>query len=305
MPAYAGEDVYDLLRGTNSRNPYPASASQNPLLSGIVAQQQAANQANRPSSLREEAFKDLLNKTFPMKPEQIRELHQHHDREQQAIRSSPFAPPQPVSSTLTIDLSPGATPPVIRLATGFVTSMVFLDTTGQPWPVTDYSLGNPEGFNIKWDNKTNTLFIQSVQDHVTGNMAVRLANLDTPLMISIVTGQKDVDYRVDLQVPGFGPNASSPSFDSPMPQAASNALLSALDGVPPAGSIELKINSAYGRVWSYNGKLLFRTKLTLLSPAWSSSVSGADGTKVYELTQTPLLLVSHAGKPVKIELSGL
>jgi len=180
-----------------------------------------------------------------------------------------------------------------------------MDSTGQPWPVSDYNLGNPTGFNIKWDNKTNTLFIQSTKDHITGNMAVRLAELETPIMISIVTGQKDVDYRIDFQVPGNGPNALAPVLDNGLPPAASQALLSALDGVPPHGSIELNMAKEYGRAWAYGGKLLFRTKLTLLSPAWNSSISGPDGTKVYELMQTPLILASQNGKTIKIELTGL
>ena len=184
--------------------------------------------------------------------------------------------------------------------------MVFLDSTGQPWPVLDYDIGNPNGFNIKWDSKTNTLFMQSLKDHINGNMAVRLVTMPTPVMISLVTGQKDVDYRIDIQVPGQGPNATAPVMDNPIPTAgASQILMSALDGVPPAGSIELNVAKEYGRAWIFGGKLIFRTKLTLLSPAWSASVSGPDGTRVYELMQTPLILASKNGKTIKIELTGL
>jgi len=300
LSATAYADVYDVLRSTKP----PQNLTYNDV-QGPVAGDLGPTTVKATTTLRDEAFKELLNKTFPLKPAQIEELHREYDKSQVAINATPNAPPQPISSTLTIDLSPGATPPIIRLATGFVTSIVFMDSTGQAWPVADYNLGNPGGFNIKWDNKTNTLFIQSTKDHITGNMAVRLAELETPIMISIVTGQKDVDYRIDFQVPGNGPNATAPVLDHALPQAASHALLSALDGVPPVGSIELKMAKDYGRAWAYNGKLLFRTKLTLLSPAWSSSVSSADGTKVYELMQTPLILASLNGKTIKIELTGL
>jgi len=75
--------------------------------------------------------------------------------------------------------------------------------------------------------------------------------------------------------------------------------------VPPTDSIELKVSGEHGRAWLYNNKLIFRTKLTLLSPAWSSSVSSPDGTKVYELMRTPLILASQNGKPIKIELTGM
>lgn len=306
---YAHADIYDVLRGTTPSQ----SLSYNEMQSNVASSAQAtitAQEADNsnvapPTTMRDEAFKELLNKTFPLKPQQIVELHKQLDDSQLAIQTSPTPPPQPISSTLTVDLSPGAPSPIVRLATGFVTSIVFSDSTGKPWPVADYSLGNPAGFNIKWDSKTNALFIQSTKEHITGNMAVRLAHLETPIMISLVTGQRDVDYRIDLQVPGSGPNAEAPVVDNAMPQSAQPALLNALDGVPPVGSIELNIAKEYGRAWAYNGKLLFRTKLTLLSPAWSASVSSSDGTRVYELMQTPLILASLNGKTIKIELTGL
>ncbi len=311
FPIYA--DIYDVLRGTpGGGNPTNLTYSdvQGPLpppgQTDATAAAPDQQPTYKPTTLRDEAFKELLNKTFPMLPSQIHELHKQYDQTQLAIHSTPGAPPQPISSTVTVDLSPGAIPPILRLATGFVTSIVFVDSTGQPWPVADYSLGNPAGFNIKWDNKTNTLFIQSLKDHISGNMAVRLGDLDTPIMISLVTGQKDVDYRVDMQVPGTGPNAEAPVLDNnSMSQGTSHALLAVLDGVPPSGSIELNVAKDYGRAWLYNGKLLFRTKLTVLSPAWSASVSSPDGTKVYELMNTPLILASQNGKTIKIELTGL
>lgn len=316
-------DIYDVLRGSgnNSNLTYndlqgaaaaaAAAGAVPPGAEGAAAASSdvdnAGGSANtfKPTTLRDEAFKELLNKTFPLRPDQIVSLHKSFDEEQLAINTTANAPPQPVSSTITVDLSPGSTPPIIRLATGFVTSIVFIDSTGQSWPVSDYSLGNPTGFNIKWDNKTNTLFLQSIKDHLSGNVAIRLADLDTPLMFSIVTGQKEVDYRVDVQVPGVGPNGEAAVLDASMPAAASGYMLAALDGVPPIGSIEVNVAKDYGRAWLYNGKLLFRTKLTILSPAWSATVSSPDGTKVYELMQTPLILASQNGKPIKIELSGL
>lgn len=261
--------------------------------------------APQPPTLRSQAFKQFLDKTYPLTPEQILEMHRLQDQAQQAAQTSAVTPPKPVSSTQTLDLSPGVLPPVVRLATGFVSSLVFVDATGQAWPIADYSIGNPKSFNIQWDKKTNSLFVQSTTPYVTGNLAVRLANLDTPVMISLVTGQKEIDYRVDLQVRGRGPNAIAPVGGQELPSPVSNNLLSILDGVPPSGSQELEVSQNAGRAWLHHGKLLFRTQLTVLSPAWSASVSSPDGTHVYELAQTPLILASQNGKPIKIELRGL
>lgn len=299
--SYAISNRYQALGNTNQ---YPTT-NQNQGSSAHDKATEDEHLTNKQPTIRDEAFKQLLNKTLPLRPEQIIELRKELDKSQQAVQTPANTPPQPMSSTLTVDLSPGATPPVVRLATGFVTSIVFVDATGQSWPVIDYSLGNPKNFNIQWDKKTNSLFIQSTAAYVTANLAVRLAELDTPIMISLVTSQREVDYRVDLQVLAHGPNALAPIVNDNLPNSTSTSLLSVLDGIPPTDSIELKLSGNYGRAWLYNNKLIFRTKLTLLSPAWTSSVSSLDGTKVYELMKTPLILVSQNGKPIKIELTGI
>lgn len=260
--------------------------------------------AKKAHTLRDQAFKQLLDKISPLTPEQIIEMRKQQDKTEQAIATEPNAPPRPVSSTLTIDLSPGFTPPVIRLSAGFVTSLVFVDSTGQPWPIADYSLGNPKNFNIQWDKKTNTLFIQSTNAYSSANLAIRLVSLETPVMLSLVSGQREIDYRVDLQVRARGPNALPLLVDNGVP-SLNTALLSVLDGVPPPGSQELEVSAGLGRAWLSNGKLIFRTQLTILSPAWSAAVSSPDGTRVYEMVQTPLILASQNGKPIKIELKGL
>ncbi|WP_306686756.1 DotH/IcmK family type IV secretion protein [Candidatus Coxiella mudrowiae] len=46
-----------------------------------------------------------------------------------------------------VNLSPGATPPIIRLSSGFVTSLVFLDSKGAPWRIQACDLGDPNSFN--------------------------------------------------------------------------------------------------------------------------------------------------------------
>jgi intracellular multiplication protein IcmK len=261
--------------------------------------------SDRPVTMRDRAFKQLLNKSMPMTPEQIIDYRKELFRSEQAVHTPPVAPPRPVSSTITLDLSPGIPPPVIRLAPGFVTSMVFLDSTGQPWPIADYSIGNAKQFNVQWDSKKNTLFIQSVTPFTSSNLALRLAELDTPLMISLVSGQKEVDYRTDIQVNSLGPNALAPLLDNDMPRSASALLLSVLDGVPPAGSKELSVDRCYGRAWVSGGRLLFRTRLTVLSPAWLATVSSPDGTRVYDMPRTPLILATQDGKTIRIELRGL
>lgn len=255
--------------------------------------------------IKTEAFERLLNTKIPLTPEQIIKFNQEYDKNQKAINTSPTLPPKPISSSIDIDLSPGSQPPVVRLAVGFVSSLIFLDATGQPWPIANYSLGNPENLNIQWDKTTNALFIQSTVPYVTANLAIRLSGLDTPIMISLVSGQRQVDYRVDFQIRARGPNATPQVSDSVYSNfSMPPSLLKVLDGIPPENSKELKVSNNYGRAWLFNNKIIFRTNLTVLSPAWNATISSADGTKVYEFMQTPLILASKDGRTIRIEISG-
>ena len=106
------------------------------------------------------AFKGLTRQLFPLSPERVIELKQMYDTSQFAAESPAGTPPKPTATSQFVNLSPGSTPPVIRLAQGFVSSLVFLDSTGAPWPISAYDLGDPSSFNIQWDKTGNTLMIK-------------------------------------------------------------------------------------------------------------------------------------------------
>lgn len=111
-----------------------------------------------------------------------------------------------------------------------------------------------------------------------------------------------MDVRVDLRIPGLGPNAT-PIFDG-LPGTQSPALLALLDGISPTGAKALKASACDDCVWLFGGKLYLRTSYTVLSPAWNSTLSSADGTHVYEMQPTPLILASYNGKTIKIKVEG-
>jgi intracellular multiplication protein IcmK len=203
-----------------------------------------------------------------------------------------------------VSLAPGATPPVIRLAAGFVSSLVFLDSTGEPWPIEAYDVGNPAAFNVQWNKKDNTMMIQAISQYKYGNLAVRLRGAKTPVMLTLIPGQKTVDYRVDLRVQGFGPNASIPTTTN-LPAKASSELINVLDGVPPAGSKSLTVKGGNAQAWLQGSRLFLRTRLTVISPSWESMMNSADGMHAYQMSKVPLVLVSQQGKIIQLHLEGL
>lgn len=264
-----------------------------------AAQRQAAAQ-------RDAVFDSILQKTLPMTPSQIERLHRMYDKTQQAAATPPRIPPSPTSTTQAVDLSPGAVPPVIRLSQGFVTSMVFVDSSGAPWPIKSYGLGNPKAFNIQWD-ENNTLMVQAMNPYTVGNLAVKLDKQPIPVMLTLIPGQPVVDYRVDLRISGYGPNAKSENLqaNSGLPAGADPALLNVLDGVPPTGSRMIKVSGGDAQAWRLGDKVYLRTHYNVLSPAWISKMSSTDGTNAYAMLVVPIILVERSGKTTQLRLEAL
>jgi len=257
------------------------------------------------SDIRNQAFNTMVQGQLPMTPEQIQRLRELFNQTQFAAASTPGTPPRPTATSQLVNLAPGSTPPVIRLAQGFVSSLVFIDSTGAPWPIANYDIGNPSAFNIQWNKSDNTLMIQATTLYTYGNLAVRLQGLNTPVMLTLVPGQRAVDYRVDLRIQGTGPNAI-PVPVTGLPSAANPELLGVLDGVPPTGSTEVRVSCGGGvQAWLRGDQLFVRTRYTIISPGWIATMTSADGTKAYQMGKAPLLLAAENGKIVQVKIEGL
>lgn len=258
------------------------------------------------TSLGRSAFTQMLRNIMPLSPRQITTLRQLFDETQRAASTYPGTPPKPTSSSVIVNMSPGAAPPIIRLRAGYVTSLVFLDASGEPWPITAYDLGNPNAFNLQPntpDGKSNTLLVQTTNQYAPGNLAVMLKGQNTPVMLTLMPGQRAVDYRVDLRVPGLGPNAAIST--SGLPTVGNPKLLTFLDGVPPSGAKALDVEGAPAQAWLYYNHVFLRTRVSLLSPGWIASISSPDGTHVFEINKTPVILASQRGEMIHMSIRGL
>lgn len=252
-----------------------------------------------------DAFQAMMAENIPMTPRQIVKMRQLIDASQRASAITPNVPPKSVSSTIMVNLAPGATPPAIRLAQGYVSSLVFVDSTGTPWPIAAFDIGNPKTVNMQWDGKSNILLIQAVSPYTSGDMVVRLVGLPTPITLELVSGQRVVDYRVDIHVSGIGPNTKEMPVGTDLPNNASQLLLGVLDGLAPPGSRHLQITGSRDtQAWMLGEKMYLRTRLTVLSPGWVGKMVSPDGMIAYELPRTSSVLVSRYGEPVQLKIEG-
>jgi intracellular multiplication protein IcmK len=250
------------------------------------------------------AFNLLMQQNMPLSPQQVIKLRQLIDASQRAASTPPTVPPKPVSTTLMMNLAPGSTPPAIRLAQGYVTSLVFVDSTGAPWPIAAYDVGDPNASTIQWDSKSNVLLIQAKSPYGDSDLVIRLVGLMTPLTVELVSGQRVVDFRTDIHVAGIGPNAKDLPTGTALPNSANQLLLNVLDGLAPTGSKLLSVKGGDCQAWLLGDKMYLRTRLTVLSPGWSGRMVSPDGMYAYEIQKSSSVLVSQYGEPIELKIEG-
>ncbi len=279
----------------------PTDAESLSALTDALAADQSALSAQDKKA---QAFDNALEGTFPLTPEQIKEVMRRMSEAQEAGRSPPSPEPRATVKVENVALDPGVQPPLIQVAQGYVTTVNILDITGQPWPIQDVVIGG--NFKITGPNDAHVLRIIPQTRFGRGNLSVRLMGLSTPVTFRIEAGGSEVYYRYDARVPQSGPGAKTPLIDQGFTgQAGDAVLMGVLEGVPPTGAKNMKITGADGRTraWKINGNIYLRTPLALLSPGWNASVRSADGTNVYVLSEAPILMLSDNGQMVRAKMT--
>lgn len=276
--------------------------------------QDAAETARRlQEKARSIAVKKATDVYLPMETDEIRNFLQRLQDTQAAVQT-PLAPvPQADIEVENLSLDPSAQPPVVELAVDNVTSLNLLDVTGQPWPIVDVAFGG--AFDVKLPEPGGHIVrITPLKQYASGNISIRLLDFTTPLTFMLQSGTNTVHYRFDARVPEYGPNALLPIISGPGGGlngssginlfAGDRVLTELLEGIIPEEAETLMVSGVDGRTSAYRfGDGIFvRTPHTLLSPSWRSSARSSDGTNVYYVDNTPVLLLSKAGQMVKATL---
>lgn len=254
--------------------------------------------------MRDTSYDAALSGLMPMSPAEIRRFLESYKASRDASEARLGGEPKPEVKVETVSLDPGVAPPVIKLSPGHVTSLTLLDLTGQPWPVKDVTWGG--NFEVISPGEGgHVVRINPMGANEVGNMSIQLVELKTPVTFTLRTQSDVVQYRFDARIPEYGPLAEAPiiatSATASLSAAKDKDLTRLLGGVTPDNMVALSISGVDNRTTAYksNGRIMIRTPLTLLSPAWDASVKSADGTTVYAVPDSPVLLLSDRGKMVR------
>jgi len=255
--------------------------------------------------MEDQVFNQALKQLMPMKPEQIRKTLEAFRINREAAET-PITVPEARQEVVTASLDPSDAPVVIKMAPNTVTTVTILDATGAPWPIQDMSWAG--AFTITPpESGGHIIRITPGSAHGVGNISLRLVDMITPVTMRLTTGLDWVHYRLDVRIPKPGPLAKTPIIEYGGLKTVAGKdeqMVGILDGMPPDGAEKLKVDGVDGRTTAYqaSGHIYLRTPLTLLSPAWDSSVSSADGMSVYTMSETPVVLLSDEGRMVKAHI---
>ncbi|MBI3418533.1 MAG: hypothetical protein HY053_00155 [Proteobacteria bacterium] len=256
-------------------------------------------QRKRLSDTFERAYEGLV----PLGPNEVRDVMGRYERTQKSSVPPAAGQPRGQVRIKTLQLEPGGDPPTVNVASGYVTTITILDATGQPWPIIDLGVGG--NFEVTktgaGNGGTHVVRIMPLTRFGYGNLSLILQDLSTPIIFKLAAGGSTVDYRFDGRVPRLGPNAKLSLIERRQLQAGSALIMSFLDNSPPPDAKRIRLAGADARTiaWTINDRMFVRTPLAMLSPSWDASVSSADGTTVYELNETPVLLMSDGGALIR------
>lgn len=288
--------------------PAVTAATVPPLPAGVVS-------ATPGAGMTPDDFARMLNATLPLNPTQVREVNRAQDAVKKARNARVGPAPKPVSVTARVTLAAGAAPAIVRLDSDTVTTLVFNDVTGAPWRVLEVRAGGKELLDIPKREQlsatpTNMFTITPLDEHISTNLVVFLEGAPAPVTMLVATGQKEVDFRVDVSVQARGPAAVMPAISRGLAESVSPELTTMVSGLTPANAKPLKVESsdvADVAAWVLGAKMYVRSRATVLAPPVPKDgkvATGADGTKVYELPHAPEVLLMQGGSVGRLRLSG-
>lgn len=247
----------------------------------------------------------------PFSNQEIVRLREQLDSTRKAKAHQPVRTVPRISST-SVDLSPGSALPIARTLPGETTTLVFVDATGAPWPLAAIPrVSDKRYFDIEWLEGTPALVVSALSSYEDGNVTVFLKGLATPIVVKLSSGEPDsksksriVDYRLDLRVPGRGPNAKAPLLGPDKIALYDDVMQGFLDGIPPRDAKQVRaLGEAPARtqVWQYGNAFFVRTSHDIQT-AFDQSMASADGTRVYRIAPTPYVTLSDMGRAVTLQL---
>lgn len=260
--------------------------------------------------LPKEVFGAIANEKYPLSPGQVRQLNGLVEQIERASSARTTPAPTPTNSTTRVSFAAGSGPQVVRVSAGTVSSLIFTDISGSPWVVERVVAGKPKLLDLtygKKDGPSNMFTINPLAEQVSTNIAIFLEGAPAPIVMAVESGQKAVDFRLDVSIQARGPLATDPAISRGFVDTIPAELNDMVAGVTPKNAKALKISASEisdVQAWVVGNRMFVRSRAVMLAPAPIRVATGADGTKVFELPHASQVLMSANGTPGRVTLTG-
>jgi intracellular multiplication protein IcmK len=276
-----------------------------------LARQSGAGQSapNPTKYTKPDLLEMAVDATIPMTPAQMKSFMEKLLENQRAISANitGTAPPRAITSVEQVDLSPGATPPVIRLALGQGSTLSFMDAAGRPWPIADNLNFNGRAYNAQL--LAPHLYAVTLLSKEIANLSIVLKGLPRPIVITVVPALDETDYLKEYTIPkfldGLPPASIAASAKDGAQSFNSAELLDFLYRTPPkdAKSLTVKGLSDVMAWQTGSGKMVVRTSGMLVIPAFLRRHTSAD-VSVFELPLSPVVSITQNGSLHRVSIQG-
>ncbi len=288
------------------------------------------------ATARTEQWHEVLEQLLPNSPEEIREYRRRSIEEEKA--SAPRAAPKDaLSQAIPVSLQPGGKSPRLKILHGFVMALEVLDSSGQPWPITDARLGDKDAYDVKIagsesgaavategdrnaaasapsgvvqrgdHGQGNIVTISAIKRFQPSNLILILQGESRPISIVLLpaeaTESAELEDRVTLLVDGNGPLARPQAVASYDRLDIGDDLRRALVGAEPKdGATEVLATLPPGmRAWTDHATLWLRTPEQVISPAPQAAVSMGN-MRAYRLPYLPTVVLLDNGHLTSVSL---
>ena len=243
---------------------------------------------------------------MPLTAEQIEKILGLVAAYRETVERASRPVPELRSREISLSLEAGEPAPVVTVQMGYTTAVVFIDATGEAWPVStllvEETFGPAEG-----EPGGHVVYVTPAKRFLHGNAVVELAELSTPIVFELAAGNGVVDSRLLVRIPRPGPNADPIVMERTEEFGPVDAVISSfLHGRAPAEAmpVEVRGGNRRDRAWRLESAIYLRTGKTLLAPQAQAFERGVNGDTVYRLADTPYAVVSLDGARVRLEFGG-
>lgn len=263
-----------------------------------------------PTPMPFDKVQSTIDQSFPMIPDEVvrllRAIDERQTAAQQNVTGRPLA--TPVTSADTLDLSPGSTPPVVRVSMGQGAVLSFADSAGRPWPIVDNRLFNDRAYTGALIGPH--LYSLTMKTRETASLTIILKDLPRPILITLQPAGDQTDYLKEYTIPRFLGGEPPPAVAASSREGAlsfnSPELLNYLYRTPPKGVKQLIVGGLPGvMVWQTSPtKMVVRTSGQVVIPAFSRRHASSDGVAVFEVPLSPVISITEGGALNRVSISG-